>query len=209
MRAAPFEPALRRPGGVLFDMDGTLLSSQAVIDWAWTDFAERHGLDAATIIATCQGIPSPATIRHWLPGLADEGVDAEAARLLDLECSRTDGIVALPGASEILAWLDEASIPWAVVTSAEGRLARLRLEAAGLPVGVLVTAEQYGPGKPAPDCFWLGAERIGVPIEGCWVVEDSPAGLAAAEASGGTVVNVGPDGITLVDALAVLRPASR
>jgi sugar-phosphatase len=53
---------------------------------------------------------------------------------------------------------------------------------------VLVTAEDVERGKPAPDCFLLAAQRLGHPIEACLVFEDAPAGIAAAEAAGASIV---------------------
>ncbi|WP_163467675.1 HAD-IA family hydrolase, partial [Klebsiella michiganensis] len=64
-------------------------------------------------------------------------------------------------------------------------LALRRLEAAGVALpGVVITAEDVAHGKPAPDCFLAAAERLGVAIGDCLVWEDSPAGLAAADAAG-------------------------
>ena len=74
---------------------------------------------------------------------------------------------------------------WAIVTSSPRRLALRRLEAAGLsPPAVLVTGEEIEHGKPAPDCFLLGAEHLGQKIEDCLVFEDAPAGIQAGEGAG-------------------------
>lgn len=209
MPAASLDLQPLPPDGVLFDMDGTLLTSAVVVERAWGAFADRHGLDADALIAGCHGIPVADTVRAWLPDATPDAVAAECRIQQVMECADVDGIVALPGAADLLASLDASGIPWAIVTSADEELARVRLAAAGLPTGVLVTADRYSPGKPAPDGFWLGARELGVPIDRCWVVEDSPAGLAAARASGGTVVDVGPGGTTLplvLDALRGPRP---
>ncbi len=78
---------------------------------------------------------------------------------------------------------------WAIVTSAPRELALLRIAAAGIPLpATLVAAEDVSRGKPAPDCFRLAAERLGVDARDCLVFEDAPAGIAAAEAAGATVV---------------------
>ncbi len=52
----------------------------------------------------------------------------------------------------------------------------------------MVTGEDVANGKPAPDCFLLGAKRLGVAIEDCLVFEDAPAGIRAGEAAGAAVL---------------------
>jgi sugar-phosphatase len=73
----------------------------------------------------------------------------------------------------------------AIVTSCTVRLARARLAAAGLPEpAVLVTSDLTARGKPAPDPYLLGAERMAVDPADCIVLEDAPAGIAAGRAAG-------------------------
>ena len=63
------------------------------------------------------------------------------------------------------------------------------MQAAGIPVPALMVAgEDVSHGKPAPDCFLLAAKRLGVDIGDCLVFEDAPAGIAAAEAAGASVM---------------------
>ncbi|TGR94325.1 HAD-IA family hydrolase, partial [Mesorhizobium sp. M1C.F.Ca.ET.188.01.1.1] len=77
----------------------------------------------------------------------------------------------------------------AIVTSAPRSLALARMKVAGIPVpAVLVAAEDVSRGKPAPDCFQLGARRLGFDARDCLVFEDAPAGIAAAEAAGASVM---------------------
>jgi sugar-phosphatase len=71
-------------------------------------------------------------------------------------------------------------------------LATVRLRAAKLPIPpVLITAEDVRRGKPDPEGFLLGAQRLGVRTEDCLVFEDSPAGVVAAKAAGAHVAIVG------------------
>ncbi len=77
------------------------------------------------------------------------------------------------------------------MTSAPRALALRRIEAAGLrPPSVMVTADDVAHGKPAPDCFLLAADRLGVRAGDCLVFEDAPAGILAAEAAGAAVLVV-------------------
>jgi sugar-phosphatase len=78
-------------------------------------------------------------------------------------------------------------LPWAVVTSADVRLATARLAAAGIEPAVLVTVEDVQHGKPHPECYRVGAAGLGVPPQQCLVVEDAPAGIEAGRRAGARV----------------------
>ncbi|MFO1068540.1 MAG: HAD-IA family hydrolase [Geminicoccaceae bacterium] len=183
---SPLLPA-RSFAAFLFDMDGTLLDSIAVTNRIWTDWARRHGLDPAPVLAVMHGVRAIETVRRFLP---DGDHAHEVAVLTRDELADVDGIRAIPGAVPFVAGLPRER--WAVVTSAPRELALLRLAAAGLPVpDLVVTAEDVSRGKPAPDCFRLAAERLGADPADCLVFEDAPAGIAAAEAAGSTVVVIG------------------
>lgn len=171
--------------GFLFDMDGTLLTSIAAAERVWTAWAERHGVDAAALLATMHGKRAEDTVR----GLQLPGIDpvAEAAAITLAEIDDVGGIEPIAGAAELLAALPRER--WAIVTSAPRALALRRIAAAGLPIpGVLITADDVSRGKPAPDCFLLGAERLGLLATECLVFEDTLAGMQAAEAAGAAVV---------------------
>ena len=169
----------------LFDIDGTLVDSSAVVERAWRQVAREFGVDGDAIVAGCHGRRSVDTVEEFFPpqdrAAAQERIDA-------LELADRD-VVACRGAADLLAGLDGQ--PWAAVTSGPRRLMTARLAAAGLPVpAVLVTAEDVQRGKPAPDGYLLAARELGVSPAGCVVVEDSPAGVAAGQASGALVVAV-------------------
>lgn len=192
--------------GFLFDMDGTLVDSHAVVETVWSEFGRRHGLDPAEILAYAHGRQAVDTVAYFLPDLPAERQAELVAGLVAEELTRTDGIVEVPGAAALLAALAEAGAPVAIVTSAPRRLAVVRLEAAGVPVpAVLVAAEDVSRGKPDPQGYLLAAERLGVPIGRCVVFEDAEAGLVAAVASGGRVVVVGGHASATTDGLERLR----
>jgi mannitol-1-/sugar-/sorbitol-6-phosphatase len=174
-------------GALLFDMDGTIISSVAAAERVWAAWAERQGLDVAAFLPKIHGVRGIEVIRQLeLPGVDPE---AEVETLLLAEMEDVGGIEAIEGAAAFL-----ASLPpdrWAIVTSSPRKLALRRLEAAGLPPpAVMVTGEDVKNGKPAPDCFLLAAKRLGQRIEDCLVFEDAPAGVQAAEAAGAAVVVV-------------------
>ena len=133
----------------LFDMDGTILDSNAIVEKLWRIFAKRHNLDADDILSFSHGRPSITTIAHFLPDLsADEHQHLSDERTAE-EIRITSGIVAIPGAVAFFQQLDQLGVPYAVVTSATADLARTRIVAAGLPIpDVLVTPETITQGKP-------------------------------------------------------------
>ncbi|CAD5991346.1 HAD-IA family hydrolase [Agreia sp. COWG] len=173
---------------VLFDMDGTLVDSTAVVEQVWTAFAGELGLDARAIIATGHGVRAEDTmLRH---GPAGFDVAAGADRLFELEYAAVEGIVAIPGAASFVESLPEASI--ALVTSARRALALRRLDIARVPApAVVVTAADVEHGKPAPDCYLLAARMLGVDPADAVVFEDAEAGIRAALAAGMRTVVVG------------------
>jgi HAD superfamily hydrolase (TIGR01509 family) len=173
---------------LLFDMDGTLVDSTAVVERTWRWFASRHCLDAERILAVSHGRRTEETVAEFTPAGVD--IDAEAQRLIAQEVVDTEGIVAVPGAAELLASLPEGG--WALVTSAGRELAEARMSAAGLPVpSVMISADDVTTGKPSPEGYLAAADRLGVVPEQAIVFEDAEAGVLAARASGARTVVVG------------------
>jgi HAD superfamily hydrolase (TIGR01509 family) len=196
-RRATGEPKETRFAAVIADMDGVLLDSSGPTTRSWRAWGARRGVDGEAIQAANHGRPVGAVLAEHVPATELEG---EVEFLSCAETTDTDGVVAYPGAADVLA-LDSQRV--AVATSASEPLARARLAAAGLPVpGVLVTSDQVAHGKPAPDPYLLAAERLGVDPARCLVLEDAPAGIAAGRAAGMTVWAVATthDGAELADA---------
>ncbi len=195
---------------VLFDMDGTLVNSDAAVERAWTTWAGEHGANAAEAIALSHGSPSEPTVRKLLPHLDEAAVAVSLARQMELQYDDLSDVVAAPGAAELLAVLADRGVPWAVVTSADVRLARARLGAAGIVAPVLVTVDDIAAGKPDPEGYLRAAELLGVPTAQCLVVEDADVGLAAARAAGAhTAALRGLDGDVRISTLADLIPLFR
>jgi mannitol-1-/sugar-/sorbitol-6-phosphatase len=170
---------------LLFDMDGTLITSIDAAERVWTRWAAGHRLDARTFLPKIHGKRAVDTMR-WLNIPGADPV-AEAERLTRMEIEDQEGVRPIPGACEFVAALDPDR--WAVVTSAPRALATARLGAAGLKMpAVLVCADDVSVGKPDPSGYRLAASRLGVEAGGCAIFEDADAGLRAAEAAGGTVV---------------------
>ena len=172
-------------------MDGTLVDSDAVVERTWIGWAGEHGLDPDAVLEIAHGSPGERTIRRMLPDLDDRAVARMAARQLAKEYADLSDVVAAPGAAELLATVERLDLPWAVVTSADVRLARARLGAAGLPdPPLLVTVEDVRAGKPDPEGYLLAARHLGVDPARCLVVEDAAPGVAAGRAAGAVVAGL-------------------
>jgi sugar-phosphatase len=170
--------------GVLFDMDGVLVDSTAAVARVWAVWAHKHGLDPDTVVKMAHGRPSISTICELLPHADHEAEDRDVERM---EIADVEGIVALPGVTELLHALPANR--YAIVTSATRPLAEVRLRAAGLPIPErLVTARDAHRGKPFPDPYLKGAKLLGFSPAECAVIEDAPSGVRAGKAAGARVV---------------------
>lgn len=170
--------------GILFDMDGILISSIESVERSWTHWAELRGVDSALAVRTAHGCRAIETVAKLRPDLDSE---AELKVIEEIEASDNDGLTVLPGVPELLDALPPGS--WTVVTSATDRLARIRLAAGGIPVPEqLVTASNVARGKPHPLPFLFGAELLGIAPADCVVFEDSASGARAGRAAGCTVI---------------------
>jgi len=175
-----------RCDALLLDMDGTLVDSTECVERQWRRWAARHGLELEPILRVSHGRTTVETIQLVAPHLAT----AEEIAAFDVaEAEDTDGIQAVKGAVAFVSTLPPHR--WAVVTSAPRRLARVRLERAGIPIPrVVVCADDVQRGKPDPEPYLTAARWIGYGTERCLVIEDAPAGVASARAAGMQVVGI-------------------
>ncbi len=143
--------------GLLLDLDGVLVDSQVAVVRSWERWAAGHGLDPTPIRPLMSGRPSIEVIRAVAPHLDPE---AESELVERLQVEDDEGVTAMPGARELLAAWEPASV--AIATSCSPELAAARLSMAGLePPAVLVTAGDVREGKPSPEPFLLAASRLG------------------------------------------------
>jgi sugar-phosphatase len=172
--------------GLLFDMDGVLVSSIASAVRCWRQWAAEYGVADAGKVEIPHGVPARDIARLLVPGI---DVEAGLRRIEDMEIADVSDIQVLDGARALL-----ESLPlerWAIVTSATRRLLVARLAAAKLPVPErLISADMVRNGKPDPEPYLRGAEVLGVKAEDCVVFEDAPSGVRAGVAAGCRVVGV-------------------
>lgn len=163
---------------ILFDLDGTLIDSTIATERAWTRWGALMGLTGYK--HTMHGLTAQSLVNK----LIDKPRHVEALELISqLEIEDTEGIHLKEGVADLLAALPTER--WTIVTSCTSALAAARMGEASLEIPPhMVTADQVSTGKPAPEGFLLSAQRLGVDISRCLVVEDAPAGLSAGKASG-------------------------
>ena len=169
-----------RTRGLLFDMDGILISSIKSVERSWALWAKARNLDVTEVIASNHGQRALEIVRKLVP--PDE-VDAEFKRIEDIEVADLEGLEVLEGVKQILEAIPQKF--WTVVTSATERLARVRLAAGGIPVpDKFITSDHVTKGKPDPEPYRRGAELLGLDPMDCLVLEDSSSGARAGKAAG-------------------------
>ncbi len=172
--------------GILFDMDGVLVSSIGSVNRCWRRWAMHYGVPDAEHFEVPHGVRALDIMQQLVPGL-----DTVAGlRLIeDMELEDIGDLTVLPGAAELLAGLPRER--WAIVTSATRRLLVGRLQAAGLPVPELIlSGDMVERGKPDPEPYRRGAALIHAKPADCLVVEDAPSGVRAGVSAGCTVLGV-------------------
>jgi sugar-phosphatase len=169
-----------RTRGILFDMDGVLISSIGSVERSWGEWAKARNLDVTDVIAHSHGQRAIDIVRKLVP---PEEVDAEFKRIEDLETEDVEGLQVLEGVKTILETVPQKF--WTIVTSATERLARVRLCQGGIPVQEnFVTSEMVRKGKPDPEPYVKGAKLLGLDPLDCLVIEDSASGARAGKAAG-------------------------
>ena len=172
--------------GMLFDMDGVLVSSIGSVERCWRRWAAHYGVPGAATFNVPHGVRAIDIMRSLVPDIDTvEGVHL----IEDMELVDVKDLKVLPGAAELL-----RSLPgerWAIVSSATRRLLVGRLKAAGLPVpDLIISGDMVERGKPDPEPYRRGAELIHSRAEDCLVVEDAPSGVRAGVAAGCKVLGV-------------------
>ncbi|HEY9890174.1 MAG TPA: HAD family phosphatase [Candidatus Obscuribacterales bacterium] len=189
---------MARPTALIFDMDGLMLDSEPLYQAAWQAAAQDLGFTiAGELYQSLVGRSSTEADRLFVEMFGDEFPVAVFNERWDQrwrELIKTQGVALQPGLLPLLDWVGEQGLPKAVGTSSNTTEAELCLTVAGIRdrFTTLVTVDQVGIGKPAPDIFLEAARRLGVTPAECLVLEDSNAGVQAAIAAGMGVVMV-PD----------------
>lgn len=170
----------------LFDLDGTLMDSVYQHVLAWREALETVGIELSVWrihrrIGMSGGLFLDALLRETGRRFSAEEA-AEVRRTHAAAFGRLVGAVRpLPGARDLLTYLTNAKVPWAIATSGWLDSARPMLAMLGVPAGVpIITRDQVQYAKPDPDLFLAAAAKLGAPIDQCIVVGDSVWDLLAA-----------------------------
>lgn len=172
----------------LFDLDGTLVDSVYHHVLAWHEALAGEGIELSIWRIHRKIGMSGGLFTNML--LRETGLALDPQRIERLQQAHAAAykqhiadIRPLPGARELLSFLSEAQIPWAVATSG-------RMETAGLALGKLgmdptrvpiITRDEVKYAKPDPDLFLTAAARLGVDIARTFVVGDSVWDMLAAQ----------------------------
>lgn len=176
--------------GILSDMDGTLIDSTTAIVKHWERVGALYGIDPRQILATSHGRRSIDVFQTIDPSRATWdfvcGLEAEVPVRFGGDA------VEIAGARALLDSLQALGAKWAIVTSGTRPLVAGWLEVLQLVQPEhMVTAEDVVRGKPDPECYRLGAKKLGLELGNCsrslapvLVLEDAPAGVRAGKAAG-------------------------
>ena len=171
----------------LFDLDGTLVDSVYQHVLAWQEALESEGIVLSVWrihrrIGMSGGLMMNILLRE--SGLAIDDARAERMRKAHAVAynRRSAAIRPLPGARELVTYLTDANIPWAIATSGHMETAGPVLESLGVDLArvPVVTRDQVRYAKPDPDLFLAAADRLGIAIETASVVGDAVWDMLAA-----------------------------
>jgi HAD superfamily hydrolase (TIGR01509 family) len=175
----------------LFDLDGTLVDSvyQHVLAWKEALDAEGIALSVWRIhrkIGMSGGLFTNQLLRETKLEISPELVARLRLRHSEAYLRYAPSVRPLPGAIELLAWLTQAGIPWAVATSANMETAVVTLATLGIDPAqaTVVTRDQVKYAKPDPDLFLTAAARLNAPIGNALVIGDSIWDMLAARRGG-------------------------
>jgi HAD superfamily hydrolase (TIGR01509 family) len=181
---------------LLFDLDGTLVDSvyQHVI--AWQEALAEVGIPLSVWrihrrIGMSGGLFLDALQRETGRELSAETLERLRTLHAERYLARADGVVPLPGARELLRYLSERAVPYAIATSGATHTARTAVALLDLPDEVpVVTRDQVDRAKPDPHLFLAAARRLGADPRACFVVGDSIWDLLAVQRAGSLGVGV-------------------
>ena len=186
----------RRPAGILFDLDGTLVDTVPARIDAWAVALEEAGIPATRAqlepMIGMDGrrlarVASEAGGRHLGEDEA-EAIDRRSGELFD---ARNRDPRPLPGARELLLDLEQRGLTWAIATSSRREQVAASIAALELPAEArIVDGSHVEHAKPAPDLLLFGARELGIARDACWYVGDSTWDMRAAAAAGMVPIGV-------------------
>lgn len=178
----------RKIQGVLFDLDGVLLDSEGQYSIFWRAMDERFPTGVEDFSNYIKGFHLARILGYF----ANDEIREQIVQAL-VEFEKNMRFEFFPGALALVKRLRDMGIPMAIVTSSDHKkMQALFSQHPEFPAlfDTIITGDMVTRAKPDPDCFLLGAQRLGVDIKDCVVFEDSRNGLIAARASGARVIGI-------------------
>jgi len=187
---------LTAPWAVLFDMDGTLVDTEPLLDDALLVVLGELGVPASAVRSNVLQGNSVAQNLARLSGLTGSSIRAEelytrvTGRILD---RLRIGVAPLPGAVELLRALRLAGVTCALVSSSHRAMVDAVLPSLGrAQFNFTVAGDEVRRPKPDPEPYRTAAARLGVEPARCVVIEDSSTGIRSGLAAGCVLVSVAP-----------------
>ena len=176
--------------GILFDMDGLVLDSEALYTRFWREAANALGYPMTVEQSLGMRSLGKKLGQPYLESLFGPGIDYSRVRekrieLMDVYVNQY-GIPTKPGIFELLDYMEENQIPGAITSSSPMEFIERHLSNANLlhRFQKLCSGHSIPNGKPAPDIYLLGAKELGLKPEECLALEDSPTGILSAYRAG-------------------------
>lgn len=175
--------------GALFDLDGVLVDTEGTYSLFWSEAGRRYHPEIPDFDMKIKGSTLPRILEAYFP-------DPDISEAVCAELEVFENAMDFPlfdGVIEFLSDLKKHGIPAAIVTSSgPDKMKRLfeRNPEFASYFDAVVTSGDVTLSKPDPQCYIIGASKIGIDIDRCYVFEDSINGLTSGMASGATVIGI-------------------
>jgi beta-phosphoglucomutase len=182
-------PAQQTLQAVIWDLDGVIVDSSKQHRQSWQLLAAETGVSFTDedFWATFGRSNAAIIPLHWGAQLTPVQIDDLANRkeVYFRDILRKEGLKALPGALELMQEAKVAGLKQSLASSTPVENIKVVSELLGLErwLDAFVSGDRLPRGKPAPDVFLLAAKALGMEPTRSVVIEDAPAGVAAAKAA--------------------------
>lgn len=172
---------------VIFDLDGTLVDSEAIVDRVMKKWCHQNGIKFSDLKGSNHSSRTEDTVKAVAPHL---DAQHEAQKIEKLERDALQDLQQISGASDFIAQL--SATQWGIATSSSLPTAKAKLNAVNIPVPkVLISADHVSNGKPHPEAYLKASEQLGAKPHQCLAFEDSETGAQSALAAGCHVIILG------------------